>query len=265
VSDAPLRPDERAARDAIRSLPAPPTDPGYRERLRADFASGAIESRVRPRPGRPPAWAVPLAAAATLLAVVAALLASQGPRWTLEAVSGAGTVVVDGRTLASDDSTALARALRPGARLRTTGDAQIDLALPGCFLVQVTPGAEVVIPGAPARWFARPARGEVLAGSVRFVTGPKLRGSRLLITTPEASVEATGTTFAVIREPAGTCLCVLEGAVRMAPHGGVGEKVEAGMRRYVFNDGRPAEVAQIRPTEIGKLTMLRDRASRLAP
>jgi hypothetical protein len=37
--------------------------------------------------------------------------------------------------------------------------------------------------------------------------------------------------------------------------------VEAGTRRFVFNDGRPPRVEPIPPDELMKLTMLRDLAA----
>jgi len=70
-------------------------------------------------------------------------------------------------------------------------------------------------------------------------------------------VEVTGTTLAVICEPAGTCVCVFEGVVHVGAKGAAAEAVPGGRRRYVFSDGRPPEVADIRPAEIGKLGSFR--------
>ena len=53
---------------------------------------------------------------------------------------------------------------------------------------------------------------------------------------PEVRVEVTGTTLAVIREPQGTCVCVLEGAVRMGGPREPMATVPHGHLRYVFGD-----------------------------
>lgn len=258
MTDAPLRPEEKAAQEAIRSLSTPPADPAYRDRLRQAFASGSIESRIRPRPRVPTVlWLAPAAAAALVLAFVS----NQGPRWNIGGVSGSGIVVVDGFELSSTDSAALGRAIRPGARLRTSAEVQIDLLLPGVLSIQVAPGSELVIPGSPGRWFARTSSGRVTEGEVRFVAGSRLRGGSLRITTPEARVDVTGTTLSVIREPSATCVCVLEGVVHMSPEGGPATAVRPGTRRYVYGDGRPTLVEPIRPLEVMKLTMLRDQAA----
>ena len=59
-------------------------------------------------------------------------------------------------------------------------------------------------------------------------------------------------------EPAGTCVCVYDGVVKVGPMGGSMEPVSSGRRRFVFNDGRAPESAEIRPMEITKLGMFRD-------
>ena len=258
MSHESLRPDEKAARDAVRGLPPPQADAAYRDRLRRSFGSGTIESRVRPSRIRPIVWGAPLAAAA---AIVLAVVLNQGPRWELDGVSGSGSVAVDGRDLAVSERDAIGRAVRSGTRIRTSGDVQIDLRLPGMMALQIPPGSEAVIPTAPGRWFARTSLGEVTAGEVRFTTGPGLRGARLRISTPEAWIDVSGTTFAVIREPIGSCVCVLEGEVRMSSRTAREEVVRAGTRRYLFTDGRPPLVEPIRSMEVMKLTMLRDQAA----
>jgi len=96
---------------------------------------------------------------------------------------------------------------------------------------------------------------------VRAVTGPAFHGARLAVETPEARVEVTGTTLAIICEPTGTCVCVLDGRVRVGTRGGAGmADVSAGRRRYVFSDGRPDESAAMRPNEHVALGEFRARA-----
>jgi hypothetical protein len=64
----------------------------------------------------------------------------------------------------------------------------------------------------------------------------------------------------VICEPTGTCVCVLEGRVRVAGQAeGAGVMVAEGQRRYVFNDARPPQTAEIRPNEHVSLREFRER------
>jgi hypothetical protein len=67
----------------------------------------------------------------------------------------------------------------------------------------------------------------------------------------------------VICESTGTCVCVHDGVVKVRAHGGSMEAVTHGRRRYVFNDGRPPESAEIRPVEDTKLGEFRDSRGRM--
>lgn len=254
---------ERRARDAVRSLGAAAPDPAWRERLRREFVSGAIEPPVRAsRPvsitGHPAfRWLAAPVAAAALFAVASVL--NQGPAWRLVAFEGDGIAVVDGRPVPATDAAALERLMRPGARVRVPEGTALEVAGGGALAIQVTPGTEVVLPRAPGRWWGRAVRSDLLHGEIRVTSGPGFRGARLAVVTPEARVEITGTTLAVICEPAGTCVCVLEGRVMVGPKDGALEPVEHGMRRFVFKDGRPVEVAPMRDMERVKLGMFRDQ------
>jgi hypothetical protein len=183
-----------------------------------------------------------------------------GPRWQLVSSRGAGEVVVDGVPVSISDMNGLERRLKHGARLRLPNEGQIELAIPGQVALQVAPGTDDTRPAAAGRWFGRGTRASVAHGEVRITTGKAFYGARLAVETPEAMVQVTGTTLAVICEPTGTCVCVLEGSVRVAAQaGGAGVPVSEGHRRYVFNDARAPESAEIRPTEIGALQEFRER------
>jgi ferric-dicitrate binding protein FerR (iron transport regulator) len=100
--------------------------------------------------------------------------------------------------------------------------------------MQVAPGTDLTLPASAGRWFGRATRASVANGEVRITTGTGFHGARLAVETPEAMVQVTGTTLAVICEPTGTCVCVLEGSVRVAAQaGGAGVPVSEGHRRYV--------------------------------
>ena len=255
MSQGPLPPEDRAF-DALRGSQPPQAEPAFQERLRRSFASGSLQPSLRPDRSRAMTWAAGVAAAA---AVVVVLMLNAGPRWTLDGVTGSGTLSVDGRELAAHDLAAIRRAVHPGARVRTRADVQVDLRLPGLLTLQIAPGSEATIPTSPNRWFARRTRGGVIAGEVRVVTATRFRGATLSLSTAEARIEVSGTTFAVIRDSISSCVCVLEGEVAMSGPG-ASERVSAGTRRTLFRDGRPPLVEPIRPMEVMKLTMLRERA-----
>jgi hypothetical protein len=143
-------------------------------------------------------------------------------------------------------------------RLESPAAAEIELASAAGLVMQVTPGTALTIPATPGRWLNRRVAGTVTRGEIRLTTGHRFAGARLRLTTPEADVDVTGTTLAVICEPAGTCVCVYDGTVMVGERGAAMEPVLGGRRRFVFNDGRPPESAEIRPTETGKLGEFRD-------
>lgn len=259
-----LTPEERRASEAVRSLATPPADAAYRARLKREFASGALAepagSPVQALPfwRRPAfAWAALPAAAAAALLVVSAL--DRGPSWELVASSGTGQAIVDGVPVPMASADGLRRRLHHGVRLQVPSDGEVEIALPGQIALQVAGGTDVTLPAAAGRWFGRSTHAMVAHGELRITTGAGFHGARLAVETPEAKVEVTGTTLAVICEPTGTCVCVLDGRVRVAGQGeGSGVMVGAGRRRYVFNDARPPEPAEIRPNELVSLREFRE-------
>jgi ferric-dicitrate binding protein FerR (iron transport regulator) len=260
-----LTPEEERASQAVRALAPPAANAAFRARLKREFTSGAIERAGAREPLRPAVplwrpvlgWALPVAAAAALVAVG---VLNMGPRWELMSTRGAGDVVVDGVPVPITNMNDLARRLKHGVRLKLPSEGQIEIAIPGQLALQVAPGTDVTLPAAAGRWFGRGTRASVANGEVRITTGSSFHGARLAVETPEAMVHVMGTTLAVICEPTGTCVCVLEGTVRVAAQGeGAGAPVSEGHRRYVFNDARPPESAEIRPTEIGSLKEFRER------
>lgn len=253
---------EQRARDAVRGLDAPHADAAFCERLKRDFVTGRIgERRVIELPiawHRRLAWRFAMAPVAVALLAVTIVLANRGPSWTVLETEGDGIVVVDRTPVPLGHRDDLQRRLRPGARIVMPEDSEIEIATAGGMVVQVTAGTEFTVPASPGRWFARRVAGTVRHGMIRVTTGPGFRGAQLQMVTPEATVDVTGTTLAVICEPVGTCVCVYEGAVRVGAHGGSSESVTNGHRRFVFNDGRSPESAEIRPGEIGNLGRFRD-------
>jgi len=257
-----LTPEAARARDALRALATPRADPAFRERLKRDFVTGRIGERralaLPVRWHRRLAWRLALAPAALALLAVAAWMADRGPGWSVMAVQGEGTAMVDGAPVPLASREELGRRLRPGARLTVPAGAEVELASLSGVVVQVTAGTEFTLPDTPGRWLRGRVTGAVRHGEVRVTTGPAFAGALLRLDTPEAVVEVTGTTLAVICEPAGTCVCVYDGVVKVGARGTGMDDVPNGRRRFVFNDGRPPESAEIRPAENVKLAMFRD-------
>jgi hypothetical protein len=259
----PLTPEETRARDAMRGLERPRASAAFRERLKRDFVTGRIgEQRVLELPlawHRRLAWRLALAPVALTALAMTVVLANRGPAWTVLAIAGDGVAVVDRTPVPLTHGEELGRRLHPGAHLTVPVAAEVELASASGMVVQVTGGTEFTLPASPGRWFGRRVVGALRGGEIRVTTGSAFHGARLHLDTPEATVEVTGTTLAVICEPVGTCVCVYDGAVKVGPRGAAAESVPGGRRRFVFNDGRPPELADIRPVENQSLGVFRER------
>jgi ferric-dicitrate binding protein FerR (iron transport regulator) len=267
----PLTPEEERVRAAVKGLPAPAPGAEFRELLRTEFTSGHFRERVpgiasaaagRSRASLPwyasprARWAgVPLAFAALL---IAASVLNRGPDWTVSSATGLGVALVDGQPVPMNHVEELERVLRPGTRVRVPDGASLEIMGPGQMVVQLAPGTDLTIPATSGRWWGRHASAEVRSGELRITTGPRFHGARLAITTPAAVVEVTGTTLAVICDPEGTCVCVLEGRVRVGPRDGPMADVEQGHLRFTYNDGRDPKVAGMRENEAIELGRLRE-------
>lgn len=263
MSEDAMTPREREVQALVRELPEVRADAAFAAKLRADFVSGTLADAVEP-PEEPGVlsfpggrFAIGLAAAAVLAGLV--MIFNHGPSWTLTGTSGSGTVVVAGTEVDAGDTAALEKLLHAGATVRLSGDAQLDLALPGRLEVQVTPGSDVTLPNAPGRWFGRDLAADIRRGELRVVTGPGFAGSLLTVTSPAAMIEVLGTTLAIIAAPGTTCVCVLEGEVAMTDADGR-VMVPGGMRRTVFMDGSDPVEGEILDMERMKLGMMRDAA-----
>jgi ferric-dicitrate binding protein FerR (iron transport regulator) len=258
-----LTPAEQEAQQSVRALPEVEASAEFRDRLRRQFVDG-FPGVVERRPARVTPIAVrfglPLALAATLAALVFTL--NRGPAWTVSGFEGAGTVYVAGKAMDAGNAPEFARALRPGVSLRADDEMQLDLMSAGHVALQLAPGAEVTLPKPPGRWFGREVSCTVKQGEVRFVTGPRFPGSKLRIGGPSAGVEVTGTTLAVIVDAMLTCVCVLDGEVRVMMMGtNRTEMVTEGHRCTVQDIGAEPEMEEISDMERMKLTMLRDAAA----
>lgn len=238
--ESTLTPEERAVQDAVRTLSRARPDDSFRARLRHEFTTGRIGRRPGRVPARPwflrPAVLAPFAAG---IALALLMQANRGPDWRVLAANGEGNVWVGERSFAAADTAALALALRRGGRVRVEGALTLDVAAPGVIAVALGPNAEMTLSAAPNRLWGRRMEAKVEAGDTYFTTGRAFRGAELMVTTPEARVQAVGTAFAVLRHDFGTCVCVMEGHVHVGRAGASDmADVPEGMRRTVGKDGK---------------------------
>jgi len=265
--------DETRGLQAARALPMASADPAFRARLGAAFASGAIDpehAAAEAAPGARPVHArrpgsrfsrrlVALTAAVALVLVGAAAWAfNPGPRWQVaEGQRAHGNVLIDGEPVPADDIASVDDALLPGSTIEWNGDGDLELVSRGQLALAIVPGTRMSLPAPPPRWFARASGGRVDSGEIRLTSGARFHGARLTIATPQASVTMTGTTLAVIQEPMGTCVCVLEGSVHVTAGTQDMGMVPGGQRQVVYADGRAPERAEMRPVERVKLGEMR--------
>jgi len=254
-------PEERAAAEAVQALGGPRAPEEFRARLRTRFVSGAIEADapaadpVKARRSAPVVALFGLAAAAALSWLV--WTGTQPDPWRYAGASGdSGEVWVCGHLMDPGDTDGIQAMLHAGTPIKTTGAMQFDYVMNDHLSVQLAPESEMTVPEWPRRWLGSTASCEVTYGEARFTTGPSY-SSRLLVTSPLATIEVTGTTLAVISGQDSSCVCVLDGEVVMTDTDGTAHVVEAGTRRTVFREA-PAHVMEILPMERMKLEMHRD-------
>lgn len=252
--------------DLARQHPRPrPTRSEPRARPAARPATPPRRMFRFPKPTRPRFAAVLAAAAAITLAF--GIVGNRGPQWRLLQVVGTGYVQADGEAIPVERINLLAERLHPGVEIVVPPTASIDIAAGSDLAMEILPGTTFTIPPAPPRWFMRHSELYARGGEMRVTTGPTFQGAKLELHTPDAMVRVTGTTLAVIMEPTGTCVCVLEGEVMVGargvsagPEGSGGGSmmpITSGKRGYVFRDGRDPERADIRPTELVALARFR--------
>ncbi len=262
-----LSAEETRVRTALQALPSANADPAFQARLRAQFTADAFDSRIGSvismSPPEGGSWVGTLLAVAACL-VLAVFTFDSGPTWQITRVQGQGAAMVGDRMVPLD-AAALSAALARGGRLRLPSDGSVELVAAGCLAMSLEAGSDVVIPRSPGRWFARTVRAEVLEGEAFMTTGRGFHGAHLTVVTDEATVEVVGTTFAVLRHPEGTCVCVMEGLVSVAAVGEAPVEVGAGLRRFCFPRGtsRPSESAPILDYSEHELHELRTSTAKL--
>ncbi len=254
---------DEALENELSKLPLPAARDAFREQLWLRFV-GEAESRpnrvpvqlqalssarsgqmpVAPAgPSRPPRRRWPLAVglpAALLIALlgVAWLLREPAPRLrlTLSAPDASATVEVDGQLVTVPHL--IPFDLPVGSERVITRDQAIWLRLADRVLLECPPGTDLGVLHMPAEQDSSPRFELVLfAGMARVVTGPAFAGSKLSITTPDASLEVVGTQFVVEIRPDGTCVCCREGSVRVAPRGSEAFEATPASQHMILSKG----------------------------
>lgn len=255
---------QRAARDAVRSLPGAAADPDFRAALREQFVRGEFRHSSRPtrtagrrRRRRGFALAAPLAIAAALALVVGVL--NHSADWTVVHAAGTDYVMVDGERVPCDDLSPLQAAIEPGCRVQMPDGGQMEV-VTDALALQINGGTDVTIPRPPGRWFARSIDSEVLGnGTFRVVTRPGFEGARYELRTEAATLEVTGTAFSVMNSPGTVCICVLDGEVRARMADGSTKAIGPGGRLTLAVDGSTLDTGSMLPPEREALTDLQDR------
>ncbi len=249
-------PEEQKALLHAGSTPVPAASASAREAARTAFLEGKQTTIHRPGPNREAGrGAAPthnvrarflgiggLAAAA---AVAGLFWFGNHPvdEWRVVQVAEAGAAMIDGEAARIGD------AFLTGT-VEAGGESMVHCQLGDRIRVVLAPGSEARLPAGPGRWLGGQRSLFVDEGEIFASSGERRLGFDLIVRTPEARVHIVGTTFAVRRNEAGTCICLWEGAVDVEPSdGGATVEVPRGQRLQVYADGRPPKVESLTPDE----------------
>lgn len=208
----------------LRQRAAPPdARAAFRAELRERFLAGRWSegAEARPRTGRTPhrhprlfpalAGLAGLAAAA-LLAILLPRLGRPTTPWRVVGVEEA-TVVSAGpggaQRVAARDGTIDLSGLLEGPDGIAVAAGSLRLCHGDEYRLEVRPGTRLVL--APEGGLAL----ELRSGEIFLQTFPAYGGTGLDVDTPEAHVSVHGTTLGVRADAMGTCVCVVEGTVKL--------------------------------------------------
>jgi len=250
---------QRLAQEAVRSLSRPEADADFRARLKAQFVAGEVpetplseaDAPDHPRDVTPSRTWIPWATLTTAAALIAVLLTfNPRPGPQLLAANGPGTVTIDGRELAFDQTGAIDEALRPGARVVVGDGAPLDIFYPGSFALRLDPGTSLLLPTPPGRWFRRTVEAPMDMGELSVRTGPALAGGGLIVRTPEGRAVIHGTLVSVFRNADLTCVCLFEGSADILTGAQDLGALPIGKRWVLFNDGSEPQLLDIMPAHL---------------
>jgi ferric-dicitrate binding protein FerR (iron transport regulator) len=222
-----------------------PLDAPVRASLRRAFQDGTLAEVGAPRRAR---WFTVGAAAAAILLFLWVQHLGPGLRWNV--LESPDTLTVDGVVYGTTD--ALDRAVARGGVVEVPdAGSSLVLGMESSVVFELTPGSVLEVPSPTAG--DEPLHLAVRQGELRALTGPAFAGRRLAVTTPDGRVEVTGTIFSVACDAGGTCVCVLEGRLRVGVDEADLETIPAGRRKVLYRDGRTAEVSEAAPPHVAGL------------
>jgi ferric-dicitrate binding protein FerR (iron transport regulator) len=234
--------DARVA-DVVRALPRPTASEAFRQSLKADFISGAIEARDADTPVQE-AWVTPGRDTSfwplLRLAVAAGVVLFLGQWWNAGPSIHVAGEPVEGTLLVNGVHQAVTEAsLRAGSIVTVDTREPVELLIDGVALFEVAPGTRMTVPTSPNKWFRRRGEFRVEEGEVRFLSGADFAGATYDVITPEGRVEIRGTLLSVQCDATGTCVCVLEGEAWVGVDADHLEPIPAGSRKVMPRGGEP--------------------------
>ena len=196
-------------------------------------------------------------AAAAALALLLNWARQPDVYWSITAGTEIANITIGGTPLTIEDLSLVAEMIPHGGTIFVPEGSELELMLGDMLRIRLMGGTLVEIPRGPGRWLSRSRTLELQSGEAYGTSGPNALPFQLGLSTPEASAQLIGTTFAVFRTDEATCFCLYEGGLAVHPVGGDEFELEVEHRVYIYKDGRPVEVAPIDASERMKLDMIR--------
>jgi len=124
-------------------------------------------------------------------------------------------VTIDGVPIQSGDRARVERALVEARDIRTASNLRVRLG--DWYALELAPGSHLSLSPIEQRSRLEPLFMQIDSGTLRVRTGPAFRGDVMRIDTDDVSVSVTGTTLGIDIVDDGTCVCCLNGSVKVTP------------------------------------------------
>lgn len=276
---------------ALASVPRPTARAEFKTGLRRNFLSAARGASTIPlvdvveeprkkggsRGTDRRVWAALLAAAAVVVAMLAYMKPRDsrwkvvdGPPAGIDARSGGAgetptdLVYVDGVAMRGQDHERLEKSLVDAHEIRSDG--RLRLRFADWYLLELAPHTRLALTPVEQRSRPEPLAFQVEEGALRVCTGPAFRGEEMHVTTEDASLRVAGTIFAVDVFKDGTCICCLQGTLKVTvPKTPAVESVDGEHMFRLYRDGRSPKRDTIPDAHSEPLRELEKLAEQLWP